>query len=279
MLANHSLSCENFRGIAISPVIAKVFEYCFLQKFGDYLYTDSKQFGFKKGMGCNHAINTVRCVIEQLTKGGNTVNLCAIDLSKAFDKVNHHALLIKLMKRKLPVILLELLENWLQNCFSCIKWTHVLSATFQIRFGVRQGSVLSPFLFAIYLDDIPIFRSLLPRSFVVLYADDILLIAPSVSELQELFDACAIELSWLDMNINEKKSCCIRIGPRWDVRCRSIKTSNGHIIPWVTEFRYLGTYIVGGRTFKCSTTHAKRSFHRAINAIFGKIGRLASEEV
>jgi len=156
-------------------------------------------------MGCNHAINTVRCVIEQYTTGGNTVNLCAIDLSKAFDKVNQHALLIKLMKRKLPVILLELLlENWLQNCFSCIKWTHVLSASFQIRCGVRQGSVLSPFLFAIYLDEIPILRSLLPRSFVVLYADDILLIVPSVSELQELFDACAIELSWLDMNINEK---------------------------------------------------------------------------
>jgi len=61
---------------------------------------------------------------------------------------------------------------------------------------------------------------LLPRSFVVLYADDILLIAPSVSELQELFDACAIELSWLDMNINEKKYCCIRVGPRCDVRRR-----------------------------------------------------------
>jgi len=58
--------------------------------------------------------------------------------------------------------------------------------------------VLSLFLFAIYLDDIPILRSLLPRSFVVLYADEILSIAPSVSELQELFDA------WLDMNINEK---------------------------------------------------------------------------
>ena len=107
------------------------------------------------------------------------------------------------MKRKLPVILLELLENWLQNCYSRIKWTHVglLSATFQIRFGVRQGSVLSQFLFAIYLDDIPILRSLLSISFVVLYADDILLIVPSVSELQDLFDACAIELSWLDINI------------------------------------------------------------------------------
>ena len=77
---------------------------------------------------------------------------------------------------------------------------------------LRQGSVLSPFLFAIYLDDIPILRSLLPRSFVVLYADDILLIAPSVSELQELFDACAIELSWLDMNINEKK---VLLYPYW----------------------------------------------------------------
>ena len=43
-----------------------------------------------------------------------------------------------------------------------------------------------------------------PRSFVVLYADDILLTAPSVSELQELFDACAIELSWLDCRHEHK---------------------------------------------------------------------------
>ena len=91
-----SLSCGDFRGIAISPVISKVFDYCFLQKFGDYLYTDRKQFDFKNGIVCNHAINTVRCVIEQLTKLTKlTVNLCAIDLSKAFDKVNHHALLIQ----------------------------------------------------------------------------------------------------------------------------------------------------------------------------------------
>ena len=69
------------------------------------------------------------------------------------------------------------------------------------------GACIITFLFAIYLDDIPILRSLLPRSFVVLlYADYILLIAFSISALQELFDVCAIELSWLDMNINGTRS-------------------------------------------------------------------------
>ena len=59
-------------------------------------------------------VHTVHQIVERFTKGGNTVNLCAIDLSKAFDKVNRHALFIKLMKRNLPVVLLDLLENWLK---------------------------------------------------------------------------------------------------------------------------------------------------------------------
>jgi len=107
--------------------------------------TQNNQFGFKKGLGCNHAIYTVRRVVENFVNEGYSVNLCSIDLSKAFDKVNHYALFMKLMKRNLPVALLDLLENWLQNYFSCIKWNQVFSDVFPIRFGVRQDSVLSPF--------------------------------------------------------------------------------------------------------------------------------------
>jgi len=52
-----------------------------------------------------------------------------------------------------------------------------------------------------------------------------------------------------------------------------------HNLPWVNEVRYLGTYIIFHRLFKCSLTRAKKSFHRSVNATFGKVGRIASKEV
>ena len=105
---------------------------------------------------------------------------------------------------------------------SNVKWNHIFSGTFAVKFGGRQGSVLSPVMFAIYLNDVYAACSLTPRSYIILYADDILLIATSIGELQSLFHVCETELNWLDMSINEKKSCCIRIGPRSDLKCASI---------------------------------------------------------
>ena len=163
-----------------------MFEHCIIDMFNNFLSTNDNQFGFKKGLGCSHAIYTVKNIVDRFILGGNTANLCSIDLSKAFDKVNHHALFIKLMKKHIPVILLELLEFWLTNSWSCIKWSDIFSPFFQICFGVRQGSVLSPFLFALYLDDLVDGRNNGRNSFVVLYADDILILTSSVSELQRL---------------------------------------------------------------------------------------------
>jgi hypothetical protein len=83
----------------------------------------------------------------------------------------------------------------------------------------------------------------------------------------------------LDMTINAKKSCCLRIGPRFEVGCSNITTVTGNALPWVKSMRYLGIYIASARSFKCSLDNAKRSFHRSLNAVFGKIGRIASEEL
>ena len=131
--------------------------------------------------------------------------MCTV-VSKAFDKVNHHRLLIKLMKRNLPVNFLEIIERWLSMCYSVVKWNCVFSYVFDVKFGVRQSSVLSPFLFALYLDDIWNNGKLISSSYVILYADDILLISSSVCELQRTFDACERELMWLDIAINTNKN-------------------------------------------------------------------------
>jgi len=79
--------------------------------------------------------------------------------------------------------------------------------------------------------------------------------------------------------INYKKSCCLRIGPRRNVWCANITSLTGQVLLWTNVIGYFGIFIVQSRTFKCSIDEAKRSFYRAANAIFGKIGRFAFEEV
>jgi len=64
---------------------------------------------------------------------------------------------------------------------------------------------------AIYLNDVHAARSLTPRSYIIMYADDILLIAPSTGELESLFRGCEIEFNWLDMSINEKNHAALEL--------------------------------------------------------------------
>ena len=71
--------------------------------------SSDNQFGFKKMSGCVHAIYTLKCIIDYYVSNNSTVNLCALDLSKAFDKINHHALLVKLMKNHIPASILRIL--------------------------------------------------------------------------------------------------------------------------------------------------------------------------
>jgi Reverse transcriptase (RNA-dependent DNA polymerase) len=136
-----SLSVDDFRGVAISSVISKVFEYCILERFTYFLSSEDNQFGFKKGLSCSHAIFTVRNLVERFNLGGSTVNLCAIDLSKAFDTVNHCALLIKLMQRNIPIELLQVFEHWFHNCSTFVKWKTVTSSFFTIDYGWSTAGV------------------------------------------------------------------------------------------------------------------------------------------
>jgi len=111
----------------------------------------------------------------------------------------------------------------------------------KIDFGVRQGSVLFPHLFAIHIDDMVTRLHAGQRSFIVLYADDILIFAPSIQELQTI---CELELLSIDMAVNVKKSCTVRIGPRHDIKCASTNINNQYL-PWVNEIRYRASTLLG----------------------------------
>ena len=104
----------------------------------------------------------------------------------------------------------------------------------------------------------------IPGVFVFLYADDILILSPTVSKLQELLNVIECELQALDLTINsKKKSCCLRIGSRCDINCSTITNATGVMITWVSELRYLGVILVKSRSLKVCLDYAKRSFYRA----------------
>jgi len=115
-----ALSVDEFRGISICPVIFKLFAMAVLERFSNFFETSDHQYGFKKHPGCRDAIYTVRQVIEKYISNGSTVNMCTLDLGKAFDRTNHYALLIKLMQRNLSMQLLTIIELWISVTVTCV---------------------------------------------------------------------------------------------------------------------------------------------------------------
>jgi len=89
-----------------------------------------------KTMLSNHAVCHLSSTSTQ--RGGrSTVNVCALDIVKAFDKVNHYCLYTKLIRKKVPVQFLDVIINWYSKCFASVEWNNILSGSFRLRGGVR----------------------------------------------------------------------------------------------------------------------------------------------
>ena len=84
-----SASSDLYRWMTIMPIISKLFERILLNILQPYLVTCNSRFGFLKGYSCSHAIYSVKKTIDNFCKLNANVNLCTLDISKAFDKVNH----------------------------------------------------------------------------------------------------------------------------------------------------------------------------------------------
>ena len=275
-----SLSSDDFRAITINPIISKIFECCLLVEIQEYLQTDSRQFGFKKGIGCSKAIYVVKETVEYFTNNSSTVNLGCLDLSKAFDKVNHAGLFLKLMKRNIPIRIITLLNNWYSKASFQVDWHGILSNRYNLQCGLRQGSVLSPCLFSVYVDELlVILKKTRLGCFIkqkclnsFMYADDIILLTISVTDMQNLVNVCLQCLSNLDLPVNISKCNFLRVGARCASPCAPILHSNIEF-KWVQQIRYLGVYINNAKKFICDFSNARKKFFRAFNAIYSKVGR------
>ena len=143
-------------------------------------------------------------------------------MASAFDRVNYFAFFSKLINRHVPRKFIALLKCWYDQVFTVVRWNYCLSHTVKLTAGVRQGGVLSPLLFAVFVDEL---LEKLKKSSLgcyisgiclngVMYADDLLLLAISICDLQRMVDICIKEFEDIDMAINVKKTVCMRIGQR-----------------------------------------------------------------
>jgi hypothetical protein len=265
--------------LEVSPIISKIFEMCLVKRLNKYLYSSNMQFGFKKESSCAHAIYTVQSTVEYFTANNSTISICSLDLSKAFDKVNLHILFVKLMDRKIPINILLLLDRWYSKSYSSVKWLNVISQPYKLTAGVRQGGVLSPFLFAIYVDDLlNKLNSCALGCYInhlcfnaIMYADDLILLSLSILDLQPMINICITELESIDMVLNINKSVCIRIGKR-KLHTTSNLLVNDQPLKWHQEISYLGVTIQSANKFKCNLQRMRQKYFRSLNSIYGKVG-------
>jgi retron-type reverse transcriptase len=116
------------------------------------LCSDELQFGFKASVGCQHAVFTLRTICEYFNDRGSTVFAAALDISKAFDSVNHSKLIQALIDADVPLWIIAIICNWYGKLIGSIRWNGALSVFFNVCCGVRQGGILSPSLFNIFIN-------------------------------------------------------------------------------------------------------------------------------
>ena len=140
-----------------------------------------------------------------------------LDASKSFDRVKHSILFQKLIDRGVSGYIVRLLIYWYSNQTMCIRWSGKLLEHFYVGNGVRQGGILSPHLFNIYMDDLTIALNKCNTRCVIcsttinhlMYADDLVILSPSVSRLSELMQVCGLYGLNHDIKYNSKNNAVL----------------------------------------------------------------------
>ena len=224
------------------------------------------------------AIYHLKETINYYTSHVSNAYCSFLDASKAFDRLVHAGLFTKLLHRQVPLVFLNLIIMWYSDLRCRVRWGDTLSDWFAISAGVRQGGVLSPDFYCIYVDEIvEILKNMgigcyLRNAFlsILLYADDMALIAPSLKGLQKLLLATESYCKQWDVMLNPKKTKNMSFGKKHEL---PNLTLDGMSIEWVDNWSYLGVTLQSDKQFNCNINDKIKSFYRAANAILRIDGR------
>ena len=170
---NDNTICDNYRPISLLPIVSKIFERVVHKQLSLYLSENKLLFKSQHGFRQNHSTETatlelVDKVMKHLDNNETPISIF-IDLSKAFDTLNHDILLHKLSFYGIRGTALNWFSSYLSNRYQFVEYLNCKSTKLPITTGVLQGSILGPLLFNIYMNDISQASSVFD---FLLYADD-----------------------------------------------------------------------------------------------------------
>ena len=270
---------KNYRPVTLSSLFSQLFEHAVNVKIGHLLLTDDLQFGFKSKHSTTHALFVLQETVNYFTKHGSNTYVSFLDCSKAFDKVSHKGLFIKLMERNVPIVFLNIIIYWFSNLSSTCRWQSGLSAPFPVTSGVKQGGILSPNFFTVYVDEL---LTILRRSGLgchvgsifagaIMSADDLAIVTPTRSSMQLLINMCDSYCRDYGLSFNTAKTKSLIFGKD----SKSLKPFplllNDQPIEYVTEWKYLGCLINSGSEFAFSCKSELTAFRRSANCILSSV--------
>lgn len=216
------------------------------------MHTTDNQFGFKKSHSTDLCVYGLKEIVNIYKQHSSPLFICFLDASKAFDKLNYWLLFDKLIKRNIPVFFIKILAYWYSSQHISVQWGNTLSVTFTVSNGVKQGGILSPMFFNIYMDDLSKYLNdasvgCMVNSCVLnhfIYADDMCVVAPSAKALQLLLDVCIDYAEQHGIVYNKKKSVCMCMKSRKYklLNIPSVKLGDTVLI-YVETYKYLGCII------------------------------------